>query len=248
MGRNGFMNARVRESRDLLANQERSHRAAMQDLDKGSMPIVGDVEFDKKRWADANKRGGNKLTEKERKLLKSLNEPVTANWKNSRFEDVIEYLSTVSGQSIILDKKAMDEQEVTYESAVNFTSPRPISFRSALRKVLADMNLTFVIKDELIYVTSPKTAKDMMVTRVYPIGDLVASGFWTDGTRLPPGITMQAEADNARFIIDLIKQSVDPGSWVGEGGQGTITYSPLTKALVIRQSAEVHMTLKSGLK
>ena len=65
---------------------------------------------------------------------------------------------------------------------------------------------------------------------------------------LASGITMQAEADNARFIIDLIKQSVDPGSWVGEGGQGTITYSPLTKALVIRQSAEVHMTLKSGLK
>jgi hypothetical protein len=248
MGRNGFMNARVREGRELLSDQEKRHAGLMRELDKSTITPAGDVEFDKKRWADASKRSTNKLSEKEKKLLASLNEPVQANWKNSRFEDVIEFLSTASGQTIILDKKAMEEQEVTYESPVNFVAPKTISFRSALRKVLADKGLTFVIKEEMIYVTTPKAAREMMVTRVYPIGDLVSLTEGANGVRYHPAINMQAEAESAKFIIDMIKDTIDPQSWVGNTGAGSITYSPLTKALVIRQSAEVHMMLKSGLK
>jgi hypothetical protein len=248
MGRNGSLNARVREGRDLLAEQDKRHTAAMMDLEKTSVPLKGDVEFDKERWAQVNKRGGGQLTNKEKALLKALNEPVDAKFRNSRFEDVIEYLSTASGQPIVLDKLAMEDQNLTYDSPVNFVAPKPVTMRTALRKVLQDNGLTFVIKDEVIYVTTAKKARDMMVTRVYPIGDLVTLGFFADGTKFLPGVTMQAEADSAKFIIDMIRDSIDPMSWQGNGGSGTVTYSPLTKSLVIRQSAEVHMMLKSGLK
>ena len=59
---------------------------------------------------------------------------------------------------------------------------------------------------------------------------------------------MQAEADTAKAIIEMIRDSIDPMSWQGNGGAGTITYSSLVKALVIRQSAEIHLMLRSGLK
>jgi type II secretory pathway component GspD/PulD (secretin) len=43
-----------------------------------------------------------------------------------------------------------------------------------------------------------------------------------------------------RLLIDLITKTIAPGSWSGSGGQGTIDYHPLTMALVINQTHEVH--------
>ena len=80
-------------------------------------------------------------------------------------------------------------------------SPKTIAMRTALRKVLADQGLSYVIKDEVIYVTTAAKAREMMSTRVYYVGDLVNAGDFADGTRWHPAITGRAKADNAKMII-----------------------------------------------
>ena len=59
---------------------------------------------------------------------------------------------------------------------------------------------------------------------------------------------MKAKADTAKAIIDMIKDTVDPLSWLGNGGNGTISFSPIGDAIVVRQSAEVHLMMKGTFK
>lgn len=249
MGRNGFLNARIREARELLSEQERRWTLTSRDIDKSALPIAGDIEFDKKRWAEIAKlRKGEELSEKEKAILKALNEPIKAQWRNSALRDVIEYLQTVSGQVLFVDRRALEDANLTDETPVSFFAPREVTMRTALRKILQDLNMTYVVKDQVIYITSQQRAKDMMVTKTYYIGDLTTGlGPLGNPLQVGPLIAAQQEMENARMIGEMIKDQVDPSSWVGNGGSGTITYSPINKAFIIRQSAEIHSLLKGGL-
>src|SRR5262249_45655787 len=105
--------------------------------------------------------------------------------------------------------------------------------------------LGYVIKDEMIQVTTLAKVKDMMTLRAYPIGDLIAA----DRLYQPAAWANQQESDTVKYIIDMIKRSVDPMSWDNEaGGTATITFDPITKWLIIRQSAEGHMLLRNSMK
>jgi len=48
-----------------------------------------------------------------------------------------------------------------------------VSLRSALRLMLKDLDLTYVIRDEVLLITTPEEANAKLVTKVYPVADLV---------------------------------------------------------------------------
>jgi hypothetical protein len=48
-----------------------------------------------------------------------------------------------------------------------------VSLRSALRLMLKDLELTYVIRDEVLLITTPEEAIAQLATRVYPVADLV---------------------------------------------------------------------------
>src|SRR5205823_12240898 len=113
-------------------------------------------------------------TAEELKLLKALETPVNAQFKNSRLEDVVDYLSTLTGLPIILDKAALDELNLNYNSPVTFVVTRPVAARSALRGALRTLGLTYVVREGTVYATTPARARDYLVTKSYYLGDLVA--------------------------------------------------------------------------
>ncbi len=47
------------------------------------------------------------------------------------------------------------------------------SFRSVLKLLLEPLQLTYVIEDEVMKITTATKAADKLTTRVYPVGDLV---------------------------------------------------------------------------
>ena len=62
----------------------------------------------------------------------------------------------------------------------------------------------------------------------------------------PPGLNQSIALAQ---IVTLITQSVEPSSWDVNGGNGTITFEPITMSLIIKQSAEVHYQIRgSGLR
>ncbi|GIW79422.1 MAG: hypothetical protein KatS3mg105_1229 [Gemmatales bacterium] len=220
----------------------------IRDIERSALPPKGDIEFPKD-WKERMKLRDKfrvdrpQLTSQERRILQSLQMVLpTVSFRNDRFEDVIQYLSTRMGQPILIDKQAMEDAGLTYDTPVSLAA-KNVTVRTVLRKILADHGLAYVIKDQAIQVTTAAKARNMMTVRAYYLGDLLGAG-GGPGDPLTsiygPGIGPIQRMQNVAAIIDLIQTTIDPGSWSSQGGPGSIFFHYPTMSLVIKQSAEVH--------
>jgi hypothetical protein len=117
-----------------------------------------------------------------------------------------------------------------------------------LRQILASQGLTFVVKDQVIQVVDVERARNMLVTRVYYLGDVVQGlGPFGDATRWGPFLDFQQTTANVEAIIKSITSSVDPLSWKERGGPASITFHVPSMSIIVRASAEVHATLGSKM-
>lgn len=238
---------RLREANNLINEMNKRIDAAMRDVTRSAIPAKGDMELPKD-WAEKSKRRNKDvLTEKERAIMRSLDAEITLNVKEVSFQSFLDGLAERIGQPIILDKSAL--ADLTLDATAPVTAAlKGVSTRTALKKVLGDLGLTYVIKNETIVVTSQVRARDMMVSRVYYIGDLTQmTGPFGGAVTWGPWIDFQQTQENARGIVQTIEASIDPGSWKSGGGNGSIVYHAPTNSLIIRQTAEVHAVLQSKL-
>ena len=123
-------------------------------------------------------------------------------------------------------QRLFDEAGVKYDTPVTLKL-KAVTVRTVLKMVLRDLGLTYVIKDEMIQVTTPDKAKDMMIIKVYSIADLVRNRF------------------EAAMLIDLIQTTIEPQSWRANGGTATLMYNPVTLSLVNKHTAAFHAALGS---
>jgi hypothetical protein len=236
--------SQLANARGLSNDGERRFASAYRDVDRSATPSNGDVEFPKDfKERTKGRSATTPLTAKEKSILRALNTPMTIKFKDSRFEDVIEYLKTVTNQPIMLDQSALDEAKLNYDTPVTLNI-RDVSLRTVLRKILGDFGLTYIIKDETIQVTSMVKARETLVTRSYNIRDLVDPG---NSVLWGPGINAVQTAQNVNAIMELIQTSVDPESWTKNGGKGTIVFHGPSMSLVIKNTAEVHGMIGGGL-
>jgi hypothetical protein len=237
------MNRRVTEVRDLRTSRDDRRTATLAEVDKSSVLPKSDYDLPDD-WVEKSKRRSNlaKLTEAEKAILEALKKPVKVDYNMETLQSVIEHLSKQMGQNILLDKQALDEANVTYDTAITLRFNKPVSARTALKRVLADVGLTYVIRHETIEVTTPARAREMLTVRTYYVGDLM-------GVVSPmlPAIENQFLMIQAIGIILNQIQSIDPESWEGRGGPGTVTFDPVRMAIIVKQSAEVHYML-NGLR
>ena len=87
-------------------------------------------------------------------------------------QDVIDYLKDSHGIMIQIDKKALDDVGIGSDATVEIDL-KGISLRSALKLMLRPLDLTYIVKDEVLLITTPDEANNRLVTRVYPVADLV---------------------------------------------------------------------------
>jgi hypothetical protein len=171
---------------------------------------------------------------------------MTFDAKEVKLDEVLDEFGKRLGQPLVTDEDALKQLNIGYDSTVTVRAKRPIAARTVLRQTLSQLGLTYVIKDQSIYITTPEKAKQMMVVRTYYLGDLLGAM----DLALPPALNQLQMAQNVAYIIDLIKRTVDPESWADNGrdGLGTIAFEPLTMSLVVRQSAEVHFMLGGSFR
>ena len=121
-------------------------------------------------------------TAEELRTLKALNSEITPKFNGSRLEDVIDYLSTVTGLPILIDKASLDDLGINYDTKVTLALKRPVAVRTVLRAVLRQVGLTFVARDGVVYAATQVRAREYLVTKVYTVADLVHFP-WTHWTR-----------------------------------------------------------------
>jgi hypothetical protein len=238
----------INEGKSLAKRRLDAERSQKKSLIASSIPINGDVEWTKDPYLQKQlkkRTNTQKLTKKETALLKILNSTISVDFKDEKFKAVIDYLMDKTGQTIFLDEESMKEATIDYDTPVTLKAKK-IGVRSLLRKILNDVGLTYVIKDEIIQVVTLKKAKEMMVTKVYPVSDLITSNI---DFRLPLFLQQQQMMLNAKGLIDLIQSTIDPQSWSTKGdGGGTITFDLATMSLVVKQSAEMHYAMGGAFR
>jgi hypothetical protein len=240
----GETTAKREDAAAVRKDKEQGAAAALNAVDRAAVMPKGDLEFAKDhKERTAGRKADTAPTAEELKLLKALDTPVTAQFKESHLQDVTDYLSTVIGLPIVLDKAAMDEVGLTYDSPVTFVVKQQVAARSALRGVLRTVGLTYVVREGTVFVTSPTRARDYLVTKTYYLGDLVVPV----GTPFAPAGDPLQEAFNVQSLVEMIVTMIDPDSWDVRGGPGTVRYYAPKRAIVVRQSAEVHASLKASL-
>ncbi len=237
------MNGRVADLRDARNRRGDRTTATLAGVDQASVPPRSDYDLPDD-WQEKSKRRspGVKMTEKEKAILEALKKPVKVDYNMETLQSVIDHLSRQMGQEILLDKQALEEANVTYDTPITLRFNNPVSARTALKRVLADVGMTYVIRKETIEVTTLARAREMMTVRTYYVGDLM-------GVVSPilPAIANDFQMIQAIGIILSEIQNIEPESWEGKVGSGTVTFDPVRMAIVVKQSAEVHYML-NGLR
>jgi hypothetical protein len=142
--------------------------------------------------------------------------------------EVVDMLQQEYQVPIHIDAKALDEIGVGPDEPVT-VNLQGISLRSALRLMLKQHQLTYIIDDEVLLITTPEESDSRVKVCVYDVRDLVGSN----------------PASTLKQLSEVVTSCVSPDSW--NGGGGSIRSFP-PNLLVISQPQAVHVEINSLLK
>ena len=114
----------------------------------------------------------HKATTAERRITAALDDQATINFADTPLTDVVDFLSRTHEIPIILDTIAIEEAGLLVDEPVNLVLAG-VTLQSALKIMLSEFELTYVIEDEVMKITTVEVANEKLSTRVYPVGDLV---------------------------------------------------------------------------
>jgi len=234
---------------DLIRQREAAITRVNMGIEKSHVIPDKDIAFPAD-WKTRSKRMkdlfGPQLTEKEVKLLKTLNSVLSVDYQDRKFKEVIGHLKDKTGLTIIVDPASLTDLNIDYNDPVTFDAEKA-SVKSILKQILAQKGLTYIIKEGAIQVMTPEKASKHTVIRSYQVADLVQGDPQMEmmATRFfGPFGAKNLREQNALQLINLIKAAVEPGYWQPDG-PGTIVYFDPTKSIMIRASAEMHYQLES---
>lgn len=238
-----IMESRTKSIADIRSDRGRAaegYLRVMRKVEESAIPENATYKFPK-NWKElsARRSKGQKLTEAELAILKALDTPIDADFSKDKLSDVVDFLKKRFKIEAVLEKRALEEVGASYDSEI--TLKMKASTRAVLKRILSDLNLTYVVKEETLLITSIERAKTMTTTRSYYLGDLVGVA----DVRLPAALSQLVMLDNATRIIASITQQVDPQSWRlnNPDAVGTIVFDPTTMSIVVKQTAEIHYKL-----
>jgi hypothetical protein len=238
--RNTRFNDALQTVRSIRDERDQRYVRAMREVVRSSMPIEGEIEFPRD-WKEKTKRRSKLLlTEEERKLIKALNTPITTTIKDKPIQGVLEYLEKTTGLQFDVEKAALDQLMLTYESPISGRANN-ISTRGFLKQLFGSINMTYVIRQGKILVTTPDRAAQMLVVKTYYVGDLLSLPNFTMG----PIANQLQLVQNIAALVAFI-QSIEPTSWQPTG-PGTIFFNPVTMSISVKQTAEMQLMLSGGL-
>jgi hypothetical protein len=139
----------------------------------------------------------------EARIRSALGDPTTIQFVETPLQEVVDYLKDLHGIEIQLDRKALEEARIGSDTPVTQTL-KGISLRSALRHMLGAMELTYVIRDEALVVTTSERAAAEISARVYPVADLVIPILSTSGGAMggPMGNSMTGNGTQGNGMMN----------------------------------------------
>jgi hypothetical protein len=162
----------------------------------------------------------------------ALDQPFTAEFKDVSLEEVVELVAEKTGIPIVIDVHALEDFgiDMSIPITAKFTET-PLHF--ALTRLLNSLELTYIIRDEVLFITTPEQAEESLLIGLYPVRDLVEIG---DDSSIEP-LGARCDFDSLSNVIQSI---VYPDTWDAVGGPGDIATLLPVPTLVISQTQDVH--------
>jgi hypothetical protein len=113
--------------------------------------------------------------EAERRIETALRNPLSSvglDFTDAPLEEVVSFIQETYNIPVQLDTPALEEIGIGPDEPVT-VNLHGISLRSALRLLLKQLQLTYIIRDEVLMITTPEEAEAQLVVKVYPVADLV---------------------------------------------------------------------------
>jgi hypothetical protein len=108
----------------------------------------------------------------EEKIRRALDQPTTVEFLDLPLEDAITFLKEYHNINIYIDKATLTDEGVAIDQPVTLKLAG-VTLRSVLKLLLEPVQLTYVIEDEVMKITTSAKAGEKLQTRVYPVADLV---------------------------------------------------------------------------
>lgn len=165
---------REMQSEGFLNAMEGVERSAINPFD----PDQNMVFPDRGTWADITKRrakGDDKspYTERELEIKKKLEQPVRLDYKQTPIGSILDDLAALSGVNIYKDPAGFAGSGITSDTPVTISLTNEIQLKNALDLILEPYDLTYVIKNEVLKITSKENGKGQLFTKTYSVADLV---------------------------------------------------------------------------
>lgn len=170
----------------------------------------------------------------EKRILAALEKRISVAIKEMPVCDVADYVKESIGVTVALDRRALEQATIPPDVPVTIAM-KDVPARTILNCALADLELTWIVRDGLLWITTPDRAKSIesLTVRVHDVADLVQS----------------AAGDSPDFdsLINVVTSTVAPHTWDTVGGNGSIAPHGAVGicALVVSQSFEVHEQVES---
>lgn len=185
VGTGGRFQRSYHELRNAWNRREQGFLAAMYAVEASLIPFSDDppIIYPDSAWwekisIDRIAKYGSldllKPDSREQDIHNALRSPTDLEFIETPLKDAIDFLAEKHEIPIVLNAKKLEEAGVNVDTPIT-KRLKGITLRSALRLMLGELELTYMVKDEVMQITTPEDAQspENMVTKVYNVGDLV---------------------------------------------------------------------------
>jgi len=178
----------------------------------------------------ANRTGGaavvaGKASDATRRIRATLDDETTQTFVDIPLHDAVRTLSESHNIPIVIDRRALEEIGLSHDVPVSL-SLRNVSLRSFLRLMLRELDLTYMVKDEVMQITTIEAAEQNLFVEMY---------------RFPKELTEKSDK-----VISALTAAIVPGAWESLGGPCTV--SSIENVLVVSATSDIHDQVEDFLQ
>ncbi|MEE8453075.1 MAG: hypothetical protein V3R99_14210, partial [Thermoguttaceae bacterium] len=169
-------------ARELRAAKEAGFMAQLAAVDRAAIGFDSDNPYqfgDVREWEELSAIRGRmfgrdrRRTEREVEIEQKLKVHVSLSFTNAPLREVLDHLGTLAEVNMYLDPLGLAEEAVMIDTPISIEVRNEIMLKSALNLILEPLHLDYVIKDEVLKITSEALTAGEVYQMTYNVADLI---------------------------------------------------------------------------
>ena len=151
------------------------------------------------------------------RIRSSLGDETSQTFVELPLVDAVQQISQTHDIPIVVDRRALEEVGLTPDTPVTLSLTR-VTLRSFLRLMLRELELTYIVKDEVMQITTVESAEQNLIVEMYKFSE-----------------ELSGKSDQ---ILKALTSSVVPAAWDVKGGPCSVT--TIDNVLIIYATETIH--------